>query len=84
MKVFIHKLHMGSSLPSVVAGTPYYVVHRGTVRIIPRCLPSGHPQLHNCHASGPTQAELEDQPSRAVCGSCHDDVNFATGQNHVT
>ncbi len=23
------------------------------------------------------------RPSRAVCGSCHDDVNFATGANHV-
>ena len=22
-------------------------------------------------------------PSRAACGSCHDDVNFATGENHV-
>ncbi len=23
------------------------------------------------------------RPSRAVCGSCHDDVNFASGENHV-
>jgi OmcA/MtrC family decaheme c-type cytochrome len=23
------------------------------------------------------------KPTRASCGSCHDDVNFATGQNHV-
>lgn len=23
------------------------------------------------------------QPSRAACGSCHDNVNFATGQNHA-
>src|SRR5581483_6907913 len=22
-------------------------------------------------------------PSRAACGSCHDTVNFATGENHV-
>src|SRR5262249_45188728 len=22
-------------------------------------------------------------PSRAACGSCHDDVNFATGENHA-
>jgi OmcA/MtrC family decaheme c-type cytochrome len=23
------------------------------------------------------------KPSRGACGSCHDDVNFATGENHV-
>ncbi len=23
------------------------------------------------------------RPSRSVCGSCHDDVNFASGENHV-
>ena len=22
-------------------------------------------------------------PTRAACGACHDDVNFATGKNHV-
>src|SRR5579863_10088751 len=31
MKVFIHKIHMGSSLPSVKAGGKYFVVHRGSV-----------------------------------------------------
>jgi OmcA/MtrC family decaheme c-type cytochrome len=26
MKVFVHKLHMGSGLPSVKAGTPYQII----------------------------------------------------------
>ena len=34
--------------------------------------------------SGAAQADAWlKNPSRAACGSCHDDVNFATGENHV-
>ncbi len=85
MKVFIHKLHMGSSLPSVVAGTPYYVEHRGSRQDYSTVdFPQDIRNCTTCHASGPTQADnWKLKPSRAVCGSCHDDVNFATGQNHV-
>ena len=37
-----------------------------------------------CHEAGPVQANRWlTQPSRASCGSCHDNVNFATGENHV-
>jgi len=85
MKVFIHKIHMGSSLPSVVAGTPYYVEHRGTREDYSTIVfPQATRNCTTCHAAGPTQANnWKTNPSRAVCGSCHDDVNFATGQNHV-
>ena len=85
MKVFIHKLHMGSSLPSVKAGGDYYVVHRGTKQDYSTIVfPQDVRNCTTCHAAGPAQADAWKQnPSRAVCGSCHDDVNFATGQNHV-
>lgn len=85
MKVFIHKLHMGSSLPSVVAGGKYTIFHRGTLQDYSTVVfPQDIRNCTTCHAKGPSQADnWMLKPSRAVCGSCHDDVNFATGQNHV-
>ena len=87
MKVFIHKLHMGSELPSVKAGTPYQIIGFGqsvtdwsTVE-----LPSDPRRCQFCHESttGAIQANAWlTTPTRAACGSCHDNVNFATGQNH--
>ena len=36
-----------------------------------------------CHAAAATQASTwYTYPNRAACASCHDDVNFATGENH--
>jgi OmcA/MtrC family decaheme c-type cytochrome len=85
MRVFIHKLHMGSSLPSVKAGGKYFVVHRGTLQDYSTIVfPQDIRNCTTCHANGPTQASnWKTNPTRATCGSCHDDVNFATGQNHV-
>lgn len=85
MKVFIHKLHMGSSLPSVKAGGKYYVVHRGNLQDYSTIVfPQDIRNCTVCHAAGPKQADnWKTNPGQAACGSCHDDVNFATGQNHV-
>ena len=85
MKVFIHKLHMGSSLPSVVAGTPYYIEHRGAREDYSSVVfPQDIRSCTTCHASSTTQATaFKANPTRAACGSCHDDVNFATGKNHA-
>ena len=85
MKVFIHKLHMGSSLPSVKAGGKYFVVHRGAVNDYSDIVfPQDARNCTTCHAAGAKQANnYMTNPSRAVCGSCHDDINFATGQNHL-
>ncbi len=84
-KVFIHKLHSGSSLPSVVAGGTYSIFHRGANEDYSTVVfPQDIRNCTTCHASGPKQADnWKLKPSRAVCGSCHDDVNFATGQNHL-
>ncbi len=90
MKVMVHKIHMGSQLPSVIAGTPYQIIgfqqsvsDWSTVN-----LPSDPRRCTFCHEptqkTGAVQANnWLTNPSRAACGSCHDDVNFATGEKHV-
>jgi len=85
MKVLIHKIHMGSSLPSVKAGTPYRIWHRGAWSDFSTVVfPQDVRNCTTCHDSGATQADnWKTNPSAAACGSCHDDVNFATGQNHL-
>lgn len=85
MPILIHKIHMGSSLPSVKAGTPYRIWHRGAWSDFSTVVfPQDIRNCTVCHAAGATQADnWKTNPSAAVCGSCHDDVNFATGENHV-
>lgn len=81
--VMIHKIHMGSQLPSVAAGKPYQLGSTDWSTVV---LPSDPRRCTFCHESttGATQANnWYTNPNRAACGACHDDVNFATGQNHV-
>lgn len=81
MPVLIHKIHMGSSLPSVQAGTPYRIWHRGQWSDFSKVV---FPQdIRNCTTCHTDDANWKTMPSRAACGSCHDNVNFATGENHV-
>jgi OmcA/MtrC family decaheme c-type cytochrome len=89
-KVLIHKIHSGSSLPSVKAGTPYQIYGFGNaiVDFSTVVYPQDILNCTNCHegtdpASKPSQsASWETLPTRATCGSCHDDVDFATGAKH--
>jgi OmcA/MtrC family decaheme c-type cytochrome len=85
MKVLIHKIHAGSTLPSVVAGTPYRIWHRGAWSDFSTVVfPQSTQNCTVCHTSGQAQSDAwKTNPSSAACGSCHDNVNFATGVNHV-
>jgi OmcA/MtrC family decaheme c-type cytochrome len=85
MKVLIHKIHMGSSLPSVKAGTPYRIWHRGNWSDFSKVVfPQDARNCTTCHAASAAQADnWKTNPTAAACGSCHDDVNFATGANHL-
>lgn len=87
MKVFIHKIHDGSSLPSVQSGTPYRIVgFENSVNDWSTVVyPANILRCQTCHnpnnGAAQTNAWLT-EPTRAACGSCHDNVNFATGANH--
>jgi OmcA/MtrC family decaheme c-type cytochrome len=87
MPVLIHKIHMGKNLPSVVAGGKYRIWHRGAWSDFSDVgFPSGVDELKTCtvcHQQAPQAAQYASVPTRAACGACHDDVNFATGKNHV-
>jgi OmcA/MtrC family decaheme c-type cytochrome len=88
MKVFIHKIHMGASLPSVSIGKQAYQIygHGGYSAFSTVVYPANPGDPRNCAGSchnpkngaAQTSAWMK-EPTRAACGSCHDDVNFATG-----
>jgi OmcA/MtrC family decaheme c-type cytochrome len=91
-RVMIHKIHMGADLPSVIAGTPYQIVgFQGAVNdysnVVFPALAANNCQF--CHQAANVKATASQanvwmtQPSRAACGACHDNVNFATGENHA-
>ena len=89
-KVFFHKLHMGASLPSVISGTPYIPASNshGTFNYSTVVFPAdpGDPRrCEVCHSQTTGAAQATAfllNPTRAACGACHDNVNFATGLNH--
>jgi OmcA/MtrC family decaheme c-type cytochrome len=90
MKVFVHKIHMGSSLPSVQAGKPYQIIgFSGVTDYSTVSFPSNVLRCESCHEAqaktGATQSNAWlTNPNRAACGACHDNVNFTTGENHVS
>ncbi len=86
-KVMVHKIHMGSSLPSVQAGGKYQIIgfQQGVNDFSSVVFPADARNCQMCHdpKSGAAQADAWLlHPSRAACGACHDNVNFATGENH--
>ena len=92
LKVFIHKIHMGSQLPSVVGtattpGVPYQIIgYMNSVNDFSKVVDPADPRrCEVCHSqtTGAAQAKaFMTEPSRAACGACHDNVDFATGTNH--
>jgi OmcA/MtrC family decaheme c-type cytochrome len=92
LKVMAHKIHMGSQLPSVVGtsttpGVPYQIAgYMGSISDFSTVIDPADPRrCEVCHSQTTSAAQAKAflmEPSRAACGACHDDVNFATGTNH--
>ncbi|PYT16904.1 MAG: hypothetical protein DMG59_09035 [Acidobacteria bacterium] len=86
MKVFIHKIHSGANLPSVKAGTPYQIIgfNQSVNDFSTVVFPSDVRNCTICHTPAAAQASnYITKASRAACGSCHDNVDFASGVNHA-
>jgi OmcA/MtrC family decaheme c-type cytochrome len=95
-KVMIHKIHIGSQLPSVLAGGTNMVNGENfSTAVFPASSglsdqAQGGPsatgfRCTKCHSqtAGASQANYyATKPSAAACGACHDNLNFATGVNH--
>lgn len=84
LKVFIHKIHMGENLPSVKAGRPFYI---GTspaagANFSDVTFPRDIRNCTTCHKNAVNAEHYKEMPDGDACGSCHDDVNFDTGENH--
>lgn len=91
MKVMIHKIHAGASLPSVEAGGEYIIwgFRDGEHDYSHVNYPQDSRNCQNCHVGTGTTNEFYEEvlltaqgdnwneyPSRASCGSCHDLFNF--------
>ena len=84
MKVMTHKIHMGSSLPSVKAGTPYqFITSHGTADFSKVVFPMDIRNCQACHKDSAQVSNWLTNPTAETCGSCHDAVNFKTGLNHA-
>ncbi len=85
-KVFIHKIHDGANLPSVLAGTPYILIgYRGSTNDFSDVVwPQDIRNCTKCHNPSnpdtPQADRYETRPTLAACGSCHDNIDFAQGK----
>ena len=85
-KVMIHELHMGANLPSVVGGKPLSLNGTDFSKVEYPADPGDPRRCETCHSqtAGAAQATAYlTKPTRAACGACHNDVNFATGDHHA-
>ena len=85
MKVMVHKIHAPGELTKdyIIWGNNASIHNYSEVTF-----PQDVRNCDNCHegidaTKKPAQSDVwYTKPSRAACGSCHEDVNWVTGANH--
>jgi OmcA/MtrC family decaheme c-type cytochrome len=85
-RVMIHKIHDGPNLPSVQAGKPYQIIgfNQSVNDFSDTTFPQDIRNCTTCHQPSAAEGYIwYTNPSREACGSCHDDINWVTGANHV-
>jgi len=81
-KVMIHKIHRGENLPSVVAGGKYGFGADTDFSTV--AYPQDIRNCTTCHDPKAAEGYIwYSRPSRKACGSCHDNIDWVTGDNHV-
>lgn len=86
MVAMTHRIHMGANLPSVQAGGKYEII--GNAQSVHDYsginFPADARNCQVCHVERDSpQANNWLVPTRSSCGSCHDNINFATGEGHL-
>lgn len=71
---YIHKIHMGKELPAAETNQWIDYSEIGYPQDIKNCI--------KCHR-GADKDNWMAKPTRTACGSCHNNVDFATGTNHI-
>ena len=88
LKVMIHKIHSGETLPSVEAGGFYGIFGFGNTftDFSEVVYPQDKRNCTTCHEESDTDTPQASNwrvtVNTATCASCHDNVNFVTGENH--
>ncbi|MBI4907969.1 MAG: OmcA/MtrC family decaheme c-type cytochrome [Acidobacteria bacterium] len=88
MVTMTHKIHMGADLPSVLAGGQYMIIgNRQAEHDYSEVgFPTDQRNCTVCHEEGKGAKQEKNflsRPTRAGCGSCHDNVDFAAGTGHL-
>ncbi len=79
LKIMAHKIHMGAELPSVQDGGEYIVGGHDYSHLE---FPQDIRNCTKCHNNAAQADNYKDNPTRAACGSCHDNIDFQSGDGH--